>query len=83
MAKDLSDPVKKGLERAGPFTTVSGVPIERLYTPEYLAELEYEKDLGDPGMPPYTRGLYPTMYRGKHWTTRQFSRYQRALPLPA
>jgi len=72
MAKDVSDPVK-GVERPGPFTTVSGVPIERLYTPEHIRDLDYEKDLGDPGEPPYTRGVYPTMYRGKHWTTRQFS----------
>ena len=72
MAKDVSDPAK-GIERPGPFTTVSGVPIERLYTPENIRDLDYEKDLGDPGEPPYTRGVYPTMYRGKHWTTRQFS----------
>jgi len=72
MAKDVSDPAK-GIERPGPFTTVSGVPIERLYTPEHIRDLNYEKDLGDPGEPPYTRGVYPTMYRGKHWTTRQFS----------
>ena len=72
MAKDVSDPAK-GIERPGPFTTVSGVPIERLYTPEHIRDLDYEKDLGDPGEPPYTRGVYPTMYRGKHWTTRQFS----------
>jgi methylmalonyl-CoA mutase N-terminal domain/subunit len=73
MAKDISDPVKKGVERPGPFTTVSGVPIEELYTPGHLGDFDYEKDLGDPGQPPYTRGIYPTMYRGKHWTTRQFS----------
>jgi len=72
MAKDVSDPVK-GVERPGPFTTVSGVPIERLYTPENIRDLDYERDLGDPAEPPYTRGIYLTMYRGKHWTTRQFS----------
>jgi methylmalonyl-CoA mutase N-terminal domain/subunit len=55
------------------FTTVSGVPIERLYTPEDIPEFDYEKDLGDPGEPPYTRGIYPTMYRGRLWTMRQFS----------
>jgi len=73
MAKDVSDPVKRGVQRLGAFTTVSGVPIERLYTPEHLCDFDYENDLGDPGRPPYTRGIYPTMYRGKHWTTRQFS----------
>ena len=55
------------------FTTVSGVPIERLYTPEDVRTLNYDKDLGDPGAPPYTRGIYPTMYRGRLWTMRQFS----------
>src|SRR5215831_5097472 len=55
------------------FTTVSGVPIERLYTPEDVRNLDYDKDLGDPAKPPYTRGIYPTMYRGRLWTMRQFS----------
>jgi methylmalonyl-CoA mutase N-terminal domain/subunit len=64
MAKDVKDRL---------FTTVSGVPIEQLYTPEHIRELDYEKDLGDPGKPPYTRGIYPTMYRGRLWTMRQFS----------
>jgi methylmalonyl-CoA mutase, N-terminal domain len=64
MAKDLTERL---------FTTVSGVPIERLYTPEDIGELDYEKDLGDPGEPPYTRGIYPTMYRARRWTMRQFS----------
>ena len=64
MAKDIS-------ERS--FTTVSGVPIERLYTPDDVRDLDYEKDLGDPGKPPFTRGIYPTMYRGRLWTMRQFS----------
>jgi methylmalonyl-CoA mutase N-terminal domain/subunit len=55
------------------FTTVSGVPINQLYTAEDIRELDYAKDLGDPGSPPYTRGIYSTMYRGKLWTVRQFS----------
>src|SRR6266496_2049584 len=55
------------------FTTVSGVPIEQLYTPEHIRDLDYERDLGDPGSPPYTRGIYPNMYRGRLWTMRQFS----------
>jgi methylmalonyl-CoA mutase N-terminal domain/subunit len=59
--------------RERPFTTVSGAPIERLYTAEDILDFDYEKDLGDPGEPPYTRGLYPTMYRGRLWTMRQFS----------
>src|SRR5690348_10140141 len=64
MAKDISE---------RPFTTVSGVPIERLYTPDNIGNLNYEQDLGDPGQPPYTRGIYPNMYRGRLWTMRQFS----------
>src|SRR5215472_7328283 len=64
MAKDVTD---------RPFTTVSGVPIDRLYTEENVGDLDYKKDLGDPGEAPYTRGIYPTMYRGRLWTMRQFS----------
>jgi methylmalonyl-CoA mutase, N-terminal domain len=55
------------------FTTLSSVPIKRLYTPEDLAEFDYQRDLGDPGEYPYTRGIHRTMYRGKLWTMRQFS----------
>src|SRR5512140_3348401 len=55
------------------FTTVSGVPIRELYEPADLADFDYERDLGNPGEWPYTRGIYPDMYRGKLWTMRQFS----------
>jgi methylmalonyl-CoA mutase N-terminal domain/subunit len=54
-------------------TTQSGMPIKRLYTPEDGAELDYERDLGLPGEFPYTRGVQPTMYRGKLWTMRMFA----------
>ena len=73
MSKDVSDPTKKLVERTGPFTTVSGVPINRLYTAEDIQDLNYEEDLGHPGNPPYTRGIYPEMYRSRLWTMRQFS----------
>src|SRR5256885_758138 len=73
MAKDVSDPTKKLSERRGPFTTVSGVPIEQLYTPEHIQDFDYDKDLGDPGHPPYTRGIYADLYRSRLWTMRQFS----------
>src|SRR5213593_2863480 len=73
MAKDVSDPTKKAVERSESFTTVSGVPVERLYTPEHIRDLNYDDDLGDPGKPPYTRGIYPEMYRSRLWTMRQFS----------
>ena len=56
------------------FTTISGVPIRRLYTPADLPEnWSDEKDLGYPGQPPYTRGIHATGYRGKLYTMRQFS----------
>ena len=55
------------------FTTVSGRKIEELYTPQDLPDLEYNRDLGFPGEYPYTRGVHPTMYRGRLWTMRQFS----------
>ena len=59
-------------ERDALFTTISGLPVEPLSTPETLA-LDYERDLGYPGVYPYTRGVYPSMYRGKLWTMRQFA----------
>ena len=56
------------------FTTISGKPIRRLYTPADLPEdWTYEKYLGYPGQPPYTRGIHATGYRGRLWTMRQFS----------
>ncbi len=60
-------------ERREPFTTISGLPIERLYTPADVAEQDYERDLGLPGRYPYTRGPQPTGYRGKLWTMRMFA----------
>ncbi len=74
MAKDLTDSTRrKPSERKRPFTTVSGVPVNQVYTAGDIQELEYEKDLADPGSPPYTRGIYSDMYRGRLWTMRQFS----------
>src|SRR5579863_5224624 len=56
------------------FTTISGVPIRRLYTPADLPEdWNYEQHLGYPGQPPFTRGIHATGYRGKMYTMRQFS----------
>src|SRR4030095_14961889 len=66
-------PVSTSPERAASFTTISGRPIERLYTAEQLPGFSYDGDLGDPGAFPYTRGIHPTGYRGKLWTMRQFS----------
>ncbi len=55
------------------FTTISGRPVERLYTPEDVSELDYDRDLNGPGGFPYTRGIHPSGYRGKLWTMRQFA----------
>jgi methylmalonyl-CoA mutase N-terminal domain/subunit len=60
-------------ERQASFTTVSGRPIERLYTRDHLAGLDEARDLGQAGEFPYTRGIHPTGYRGKLWTMRQFA----------
>src|SRR6266508_4580375 len=59
-------------EREGGFTTISGLEHEPLYTPDNV-EIEYDRDLGYPGVYPFTRGVYPSMYRGKLWTMRQFA----------
>lgn len=59
-------------ERRDAFETTSGVPVERLYDPDD-ASGDYEEDLGYPGQPPYTRGIHPTMYRGRLWTMRQYA----------
>ena len=55
------------------FTTVSGEPVDPLYGPGDVSGLDYMRDLGFPGEYPYTRGIHPSMYRGRLWTMRQFS----------
>jgi len=62
-------------DRLRAFTTLSDVPVEPLYTPEDLGDFSYEERLGYPGEYPFTRGVYPSMYRGKLWTMRQFAGY--------
>jgi methylmalonyl-CoA mutase N-terminal domain/subunit len=64
---------EKSPERASEFTTVSGYPIERLYSRGDLSGWDAERDLGLPGVPPYTRGIHPAMYRSRLWTMRQFA----------
>jgi methylmalonyl-CoA mutase N-terminal domain/subunit len=64
---------KRAPERQGElFSTISGIENEPLYTPESV-DLDYDRDLGHPGEPPFTRGVYPSMYRGRLWTMRQFA----------
>ena len=61
------------VERKEKFTTLSGLPIDRLYAEESLGAWDPETALGYPGEFPYTRGIYPTMYRGRFWTMRQYA----------
>jgi methylmalonyl-CoA mutase, N-terminal domain len=60
-------------ERDSLFTTISGEPVKPLYTEEDLADNDHERDIGYPGDFPFTRGVYPSMYRGRLWTIRQFA----------
>jgi len=69
----LSKTLEKSPERAEEFLTTSSMPIGRLYTPADLKDTEFERDIGFPGEYPYTRGIHPTMYRGRLWTMRQFA----------
>ena len=65
--------VREGKELAGPFMTVSGRPINRVYDPTDTADIDYERDINLPGNYPFTRGIHRTGYRGKPWTIRMFS----------
>jgi methylmalonyl-CoA mutase N-terminal domain/subunit len=69
----LASALEKSGERREEFETLSGLPTDRLYTPEHVADLDYERDLGFPGQYPFTRGIQPTMYRGRPWTIRQYA----------
>jgi methylmalonyl-CoA mutase N-terminal domain/subunit len=69
----LAPALARAPERATSFTTISGRPIDSLYTPDDLPDFDYGRDLNHPGAYPYTRGIHPTGYRGKLWTMRQFA----------
>jgi methylmalonyl-CoA mutase N-terminal domain/subunit len=69
------DHYRRAGERDADFQTLSGEPLEALYTPEHVEDLDYDRDLGYPGHYPFTRGVYHTMYRGRLWTMRQFAGY--------
>ena len=62
-------------ERQKGFITASSVPMEVVYTPAHIANLDYLEELGFPGEYPFTRGVHPTGYRGRLWTMRMFSGY--------
>jgi methylmalonyl-CoA mutase, N-terminal domain len=66
-------------ERKPRFTTLSGLPLERLYTSDSLEHWDSEQALGFPGEFPYTRGIYPSMYRGRFWTMRQYAGFGSAV----
>jgi methylmalonyl-CoA mutase N-terminal domain/subunit len=70
--------MKSGLAESAPapprdFTTISGRPVRQVYTAADIQDLDYARELGDPGQFPYTRGIHPTGYGGKLWTMRQFA----------
>ncbi|MBI3805450.1 MAG: methylmalonyl-CoA mutase family protein [Nitrospirae bacterium] len=69
---------KKTTERQPKFTNLSNIEIDRLYTDRSTRSLDPQNDLNQPGKFPYTRGVYPTMYRGQLWTMRQFSGFASA-----
>lgn len=70
--------LQKSPEQKQEFTTGSGESINRLYTPLDNSDIDYETDLGFPGEYPYTRGVQPTMYRGRHWTMRMYAGFATA-----
>ena len=74
----VSKAVSKFPERKEVFTTSSNQEVDRLYTPENIENMDYERDLGFPGEYPFTRGVQPTMYRGKFWTMRQYAGFATA-----
>ena len=71
--RKLNPSLKRGKERREKFETSSGIEIKRAYDPSDLADFDYVRDLGFPGEYPFTRGVQPTMYRGRHWTMRQYA----------
>ncbi len=68
----LAKMLEKG-EMKEDFTTISGTSVKRIYTPEDVKDENYTEDVGFPGSYPFTRGVQPTMYRGRYWTMRQYA----------
>ena len=71
--KEIASKSLEKLPEKGEFSTSSNIPINRIYTPLDIADFEYSRDLGFPGEYPLTRGVYPTMYRARLWTMRQYA----------
>jgi methylmalonyl-CoA mutase N-terminal domain/subunit len=76
-AEILAPSLERRPERRQAFTTSSGIPLERVYLPRH-PDPDYHEQLGFPGEPPFTRGVQPTMYRGRLWTMRQYAGYATA-----
>ncbi|NIP22356.1 MAG: methylmalonyl-CoA mutase, partial [Phycisphaerae bacterium] len=72
----LKEAISKSPERKENFVSDSGIELERVYLPD--EDFNYEEKLGFPGEFPFTRGVYPTMYRGRFWTMRQYGGYATA-----
>ena len=66
-------------ERKDNYESPSGIPLKPVYGPEDIQNIDYLKDLGFPGTPPFTRGVYPNMYRGRIWTMRQYGGFADAI----
>ena len=76
--KSVESTLENNHEMKDAFTTLSGIPMNRLYTPDDIGEFDYCRNLGFPGDYPFTRGVQPTMYRGKHWTMRMYAGFSTA-----
>ena len=77
-SKSVEDKLPKNPERRKEFINTSQIPIKRLYTPLDSKEESYLSEIGFPGSYPFTRGVQPTMYRGRHWTMRQYAGFASA-----
>ena len=77
-SEEVQQKLAKRPERKKEFVNTSGIPIKRLYTPLDNKEMEYFSEVGFPGEYPFTRGVQPTMYRGRHWTMRQYAGFASA-----
>src|SRR3984893_5302611 len=71
--RKLNPSLKRGPERKTKFVTSSGIDVKRAYDPEDLNDLDFVSEVGFPGEYPFTRGVQPTMYRGRLWTMRQYA----------
>ncbi|HHZ02307.1 MAG TPA: methylmalonyl-CoA mutase family protein [Tissierellia bacterium] len=74
----LAKALNKAPERKEEFKSGSGLKVNRLYTPEDIANIDYEEEIGFPGQYPFTRGYQPTMYRGRLWTMRMYAGFATA-----